>query len=163
MNTKSIESGNSVVYDVSYDETGNDFDILQISRLALEELEARRIGAAYTEKSQRYITLKGDFVIPKEFNKEDAKKFRKLVEFQNEFYLQNLDKLTKYQFESNPELAGQAQKAIEKGTSEKMNRAKNTLEGWAKALELRDSDTEGHTRRVANLAISIGKKMGLRE
>ena len=35
--------------------------------------------------------------------------------------------------------------------------------GWARALELRDSDTEGHTRRVADLTLKIGKKMGLRE
>ncbi len=38
-----------------------------------------------------------------------------------------------------------------------------TLEGWARALELRDSDTEGHTRRVADLALKIGMKMSLRE
>ncbi|MDO9578159.1 MAG: FAD-dependent thymidylate synthase, partial [Candidatus Cloacimonadales bacterium] len=108
------------------------FDILQISRLALEELEARRIGAAYTEKSQRYITLKGDFVVPQEFSEEDAIKFEELVGFQNKFYLDNLDKLTKYQFEFNPKLAEEARIATSKGTSNKMNRTKNTLEGWAK-------------------------------
>ncbi len=133
---KARRSNKAIVFGMSHHSVAEhayfNFDILQISRLALEELEARRIGAAYTEKSQRYITLKGDFVIPKEFNKEDAKKFKELVEFQNEFYLQNLQKLTDHQFASNPELAEQSQKAIEKGTSEKMNRAKNTLEGWAK-------------------------------
>ncbi len=38
-----------------------------------------------------------------------------------------------------------------------------TLEGWARALELRDSATEGHARRVADLALTIGKGMGLGE
>lgn len=133
---KARRSNKAIVFGMSHHSVAEhayfNFDILQISRLALEELEARRIGAAYTEKSQRYITLKGDFVIPKEFSKEDAKKFRELVEFQNDFYIQNLQKLTDHQFASNPELAKQAQKAVEKGTSEKMNRAKNMLEGWAK-------------------------------
>ena len=36
-----------------------------------------------------------------------------------------------------------------------------TLEGWARALELRDADTEGHTRRVVDLAESLGRAMGL--
>ncbi len=133
---KARRSNKAIVFGMSHHSVAEhayfNFDILQISRLALEELEARRIGAAYTEKSQRYITLQGDYVIPKEFKEEDAKKFRELVEFQNKFYLGNLDKLTKYQFESNPELAEQARISSNKGSSDKMNRAKNTLEGWAK-------------------------------
>ncbi len=35
-----------------------------------------------------------------------------------------------------------------------------TLEGWARALELRDGTTEDHTRRVADLAERIGRLMG---
>ncbi len=35
-----------------------------------------------------------------------------------------------------------------------------TLEGWARALELRDGTTEDHTRRVADLAEHIGRTMG---
>ena len=41
------------------------FDIMDISRLAVEELEHFRL-ASYTEKSQRYIRLGRDFVIPTE-------------------------------------------------------------------------------------------------
>ncbi len=36
-----------------------------------------------------------------------------------------------------------------------------TLEGWAKALELRDQVTEGHTRRVTNLTIRLAEAMGI--
>lgn len=36
-----------------------------------------------------------------------------------------------------------------------------TLEGWARALELRDSGTEGHTRRVAELSMRLGTALGL--
>jgi putative nucleotidyltransferase with HDIG domain len=32
-----------------------------------------------------------------------------------------------------------------------------TLEGWARALELRDKETEGHSRRVTDLTIKIAK------
>lgn len=38
-----------------------------------------------------------------------------------------------------------------------------TLEGWASALEMRDKETEGHSRRVTGLAVQIGKKMGFSE
>ncbi|HHE46463.1 MAG TPA: FAD-dependent thymidylate synthase, partial [Bacteroidetes bacterium] len=40
-------------------------DISDISRLAVEELEAHRL-ASYTEASQRYIAMEGDFIIPRE-------------------------------------------------------------------------------------------------
>jgi PAS domain S-box-containing protein len=36
-----------------------------------------------------------------------------------------------------------------------------TLEGWAKALELRDEETEGHSRRVTDITIRIARKMGI--
>ncbi len=36
-----------------------------------------------------------------------------------------------------------------------------TLEGFSKTLELRDEETEGHTLRVTNLAVSLAKKCGI--
>jgi putative nucleotidyltransferase with HDIG domain len=36
-----------------------------------------------------------------------------------------------------------------------------TLEGWAKALELRDQVTEGHTRRVTTLTVRLAEAMGI--
>jgi PAS domain S-box-containing protein/putative nucleotidyltransferase with HDIG domain len=36
-----------------------------------------------------------------------------------------------------------------------------TLEGWARALELRDQETEGHTRRVTQQTVDLAKRMGL--
>ena len=38
----------------------------------------------------------------------------------------------------------------------------STLEGWSKALELRDRETVGHSHRVVDLTIRLGKAMGLR-
>jgi len=37
----------------------------------------------------------------------------------------------------------------------------STLEGWAKALDMRDHETEGHTRRVSSLAVRLAKRLGL--
>ncbi len=36
-----------------------------------------------------------------------------------------------------------------------------TIEGWAKAIELRDGDTEGHSRRVVKQTIKLAQKMGV--
>ena len=38
-----------------------------------------------------------------------------------------------------------------------------TLEGWAKALEYRDRETEGHSRRVTNLCTLLALQLGLAE
>ena len=36
-----------------------------------------------------------------------------------------------------------------------------TLEGWSKALDLRDKETEGHTQRVTELTVQIAKQIGI--
>jgi len=38
-----------------------------------------------------------------------------------------------------------------------------TIEGWAKALELRDSETEGHTQRVADITLKVACAFGIKE
>jgi PAS domain S-box-containing protein len=38
-----------------------------------------------------------------------------------------------------------------------------TLEGWGKALELRDKETQGHTRRVTDLTLNLARQLGLPE
>jgi putative nucleotidyltransferase with HDIG domain len=37
----------------------------------------------------------------------------------------------------------------------------NTLEGWAKALELRDKEIEGHSERVTHLTVKLAEAMGI--
>jgi putative nucleotidyltransferase with HDIG domain len=39
----------------------------------------------------------------------------------------------------------------------------STLEGWARALELRDQETQGHTRRVAAMTVKLARWMGVAE
>ena len=36
-----------------------------------------------------------------------------------------------------------------------------TIEGWASALELRDQETEGHTRRVTELTLRLARDLGI--
>ncbi|MEJ2356634.1 MAG: PAS domain S-box protein [Deinococcales bacterium] len=38
-----------------------------------------------------------------------------------------------------------------------------TIEGWSRALDLRDRETEGHSRRVTELTLRLGQAMGLSE
>lgn len=61
------------------------FDIIGVSRLALEEIEKFRL-CSYTEKSQRYVTLRDDFIVPEEIKRAglmkifDAKTYEELEE-----------------------------------------------------------------------------------
>lgn len=36
-----------------------------------------------------------------------------------------------------------------------------TIEGWSRAMDLRDKETEGHTQRVTRLTMQLAEKMGL--
>ena len=80
------------------------FDILGLSRLAVEELEKHRL-CSYTEKSQRYITLEGDFVTPKEFSGKDLELFLKNMDLQNQLYFRTYPQLLELQKKKDPEAA----------------------------------------------------------
>jgi PAS domain S-box-containing protein len=38
-----------------------------------------------------------------------------------------------------------------------------TIEGWSRALDLRDKETEGHTRRVTEMSLQLARLMGIAE
>jgi flavin-dependent thymidylate synthase len=70
------------------------FDIVGISRRAVEEIEQNRLDS-YTEKSQRYVTMDGDFVIPEEIKGTKFEpRFLDLIEMQVGFYKKNLERIT---------------------------------------------------------------------
>ena len=69
-------------------------------------------------------------------------------------------------------LAGQAAIAIDssqlfenlqRSNQELIQAYDTTLEGWARALELRDRETEGHTRRVTELTMRLASYMGIND
>jgi len=94
-------------------------DLLEVSRLAMEEVEKFRL-CAYTEKSQRYITLDKDFVIPAEIRGTRFEKmFVEMIQDQNRAYHEFFGKLREHVFKKFSDLA----------QDPKNHRL---LEGWAK-------------------------------
>ena len=51
---------------------------------------------------------------------------------------------------------------VQRQNAELMHTYDTTLEGWARVLEMRDWETEGHTRRVARMCIELAREMGIR-
>lgn len=94
-------------------------DILGVSRFAMEELEKFRL-CSYTEKSQRYITLDKDYVIPDEIKQTPLEKmFTDMIQRQNNAYFELFEQLKIHVFEQHAQLAKDPKKH-------------NLLEGWAK-------------------------------
>jgi len=120
---KSRKSNSTIIFKMGHHSVAEhavfNFDILGVSRFAMEELEKFRL-CSYTEKSQRYITLHDDVIVPKEIvgTKFEAM-FKDMIAEQNKAYLELYDKLRKYVFQQNAELA-----------LDQKNH--NLLEGWAK-------------------------------
>jgi flavin-dependent thymidylate synthase len=115
------------------------FDIIGVSRLALEEIEKFRL-CSYTEKSQRYISLTDDFVIPDEIKtsgQEDL--FIRTVKSQNALYHKLFKRLKPYFFEKNEEMTADPKK-------------QSILEGWAKedARYVASLATEGQLGMTVN-------------
>jgi adenylate cyclase len=50
--------------------------------------------------------------------------------------------------------------SLNQSKADLLNAYDRTLEGWSMALELRDQETEGHTRRVAELTLELAELMG---
>jgi putative nucleotidyltransferase with HDIG domain len=52
--------------------------------------------------------------------------------------------------------------SLNKSQKELISTYNKTIEGWARALDLRDHETEGHSRRVADLSVELAAYMGLK-
>lgn len=52
---------------------------------------------------------------------------------------------------------------LERSTEELTLAYDATIEGWARALDLRDHETEGHSRRVTELTVRLARHMGVPE
>ena len=120
---KSRRSNSTIIFKMGHHSVAEhavfNLDVIGVSRFVMEELEKFRL-CAYTEKSQRYITLDKDFVIPQEIKGTDLEKpFLDMIHRQNEAYFKFFDKLKAYVFEKHADLAADPKKH-------------NLLEGWAK-------------------------------
>jgi flavin-dependent thymidylate synthase len=123
------------------------FDIIGVSRLALEEIERFRLGS-YTEKSQRYITLGDDFVVPREIVEAGvADMFVGTVREQNALYHRFYDRLRPYVFDKHRELSANPKNH-------------SVLDGWAKedaryAVSLATEGQVGLTINARNLELLL--------
>lgn len=95
------------------------FDIIGLSRFAVEQVQKFRF-ASFTEKSQRYITLEDDYIIPEEIADSGfGSEFKELIRYQNEAYHILYEALSKHLFEKYSDLT-----AVKSG--------RRTVDGWAK-------------------------------
>jgi len=88
--TKARKSNAAIIFKMGHHSIAEhavfNFDLIGVSRLALEEIEKFRL-CAYTEKSQRYQKLEDDFIVPDEIqNTKDEKQFVATIKEQNQFY-----------------------------------------------------------------------------
>ncbi len=96
---KARKSNENIVFGLGHSSVAEhacfNFDIIGISRYAVEFLENFRL-ASYTEKSQRYIKIEDDAIVPSEFSKSPFKEvFASMVKKQNEFYVYAYEKIEK--------------------------------------------------------------------
>jgi flavin-dependent thymidylate synthase len=120
---KARASNRSIVFEMGHSSIAEhavfNLDILGVSRLLVEEIEKFRL-ASYTEKSQRYVLLRDDFVLPAEVRRAGLEAlFTATVDTQNHAYHALYDKLRPHVFAENPALAADPAN-------------KTLLEGWAK-------------------------------
>lgn len=143
-------SARSIIFDMNHQSVAEhavfNFDILDISRLGVEALEWHRL-CSYTEKSQRYQELMGDYIVPKEFTGEALKLFEDTVKEQNELYESSYKELLGYFKEKHPDM-------LEKKWDLR------TVEGWAKedaryCVSLATKAQLGFTANARNLEYLI--------
>ncbi len=95
------------------------FDVIGVSRLAIEEIERFRL-CSFTEKSQRYITLGADFVLPEEVRRagrEDL--FVGTIKAQNALYHRLYERLKPFIIRKHAQAAADPKNH-------------SVLDGWAK-------------------------------
>lgn len=120
---KARQSNRNIVFEMGHSSIAEhavfNIDVLGVSRLIVEEIEKFRL-CSYTEKSQRYVLLQDDFVIPEEIRHVGMEEpFVAMIREQNRFYHDLFEKLRPHVFQCHPDLA-----------DDPKNRS--MLEGWAK-------------------------------
>jgi len=113
----SRESNENIIYEMGHSSIAEhavfNFDLIGVSRYLTETIQKSRL-ASFTEKSQRYVTLKGDFLVPQEIKETILEKeFRQFIKelhlLYNEIYEQGKIYLEKTGFSGKlRELQGRA-------------------------------------------------------
>lgn len=100
-------SARNIVFDMNHQSVAEhavfNFDILDISRLCVEALEWHRL-CSYTEKSQRYQELTGEYLLPEEFEGEAASIFQNTLSQQISLYERSYRVLLDYFKQKHPDM-----------------------------------------------------------
>lgn len=114
---KARKSNKNIIFEMGHHSVAEhaylNFDVSGLSRIAVEFLESFRL-ASFTEKSQRYVTFNGDYVIPEEFGEVEINLFKQLVAEQNSFYQKAFPLLTERQKKVNLDKDGKTQENLAK-------------------------------------------------
>ena len=148
---KARQSNRNIVFEMGHSSVAEhavfNIDVLGVSRLLVEEIEKFRL-CSYTEKSQRYVRLKDDFVIPEEIRGTPVEvPFVDVIGRQNRLYHKLFEKLKPHVFEKHKDLA-----------ADPANHS--LLEGWAKedaryAISLATETQLGMTINARNLELML--------
>ncbi len=148
---KARKSNRSIVFDMGHSSVAEhavfNIDVIGVSRFIVEEIEKFRL-CSYTEKSQRYIRLDDDFVIPEEIEAAGMKQlFIETIDSQNRLYEELYNHLRAYVFEKYHEMA-------------EVPSNRSTLEGWAKEdaryiISLATETQLGMTVNTRNLELML--------
>jgi flavin-dependent thymidylate synthase len=114
---KARKSNQNIVFEMGHSSVAEhavfNFDIIGISRYLAEYIQRSRL-ASFTEKSQRYVTLEGDYIIPAEIvNTQFENEYKKLVDkafslYQHLFIELKLHKEKEKVWDSKKDLEGAA-------------------------------------------------------
>jgi len=148
---KARQSNQNIVFEMGHSSVAEhavfNIDVLCVSRLLVEEIEKFRL-CSYTEKSQRYVKLKDDFVIPEEIRRTRMEgPFVDIIRKQNRLYHELFEKLKPHIFEKHKDLAADPA-------------SRSMLEGWAKEdaryiISLATETQLGMTINARNLELML--------
>ncbi|MFO7896404.1 MAG: FAD-dependent thymidylate synthase [Candidatus Cloacimonadales bacterium] len=114
---KARQSNENIIFEMGHSSVAEhavfNFDLIGVSRYLVETIQKTRL-ASFTEKSQRYVTLDGDYVVPPEIvGSKLEKDFHNVIAMQNNLYdllyQRGTEHLSKHKFAgSQRELEGRA-------------------------------------------------------
>lgn len=150
------KSNTSIVFGLGHSSVAEhavfNFDLIGVSRLAVEAIESHRLNS-YTEKSQRYIKINKDYIVPEEIaGAGAAEEFTEMVNTQFDAYSHILEKLHPYFIKKY---------GVKEGDKKEASR----IEGLAKedaryALPLATTSQLGMTINARNLEYLIQRLAG---
>jgi flavin-dependent thymidylate synthase len=87
---KARQSNDNIIFEMGHSSVAEhavfNFDLIGVSRYLVETIQKTRL-ASFTEKSQRYVTLDGDYVVPPEIvGSKLEKDFHNVIAMQNNLY-----------------------------------------------------------------------------